>query len=68
MNGKLENATLNPYRGVTPTPLMYWSMNDSFKRHTEVNKEIKLRINAHRREGLGRFTGLPLWTDWGRKP
>jgi hypothetical protein len=23
--------------------------------------------NAVRREGVGRFTGLPLWTEWGGK-
>jgi hypothetical protein len=27
--------------------------------------EIKLKINAVRREGVDRFTGLPLWIEWG---
>jgi hypothetical protein len=30
-------------------------------------RDTKIRIKAVRREGVGRFIGLPLWTDWGGK-
>jgi len=32
-----------------------------------MRNKIKIKINAVRREGVGRFTGLPLWRGWSRK-
>jgi len=35
--------------------------------HARDRIRIKKKINAVRREGVGQFTGLPLWRAWSRK-